>query len=172
MYLVHSRIKAERRPNGIFVGNVLIQVAASQRRYGRKIPPTGQSLMTEDTLLALGFEKWSLQFRRARLHFCSQCQAPYIGHCSTRLCSDECVQSNRAAWFEAHRQPKIQRPPSRAEQRRAKLAKARCLCCDASIQPTRLTAQFCSGACRQKHHRRTLKENGSGPEVRLQKVEG
>jgi hypothetical protein len=46
------------------------------------------------------------------------------------------------------------RPPSKAAQRRTALAATQCSICRSPFTPQRLSARFCSDACRQKHDRR------------------
>ena len=85
-----------------------------------------------------------------RLHRCEVCEGFFIAHYSARICSDACAKENRREWIEEHRRP---RRPSKAAQRRAALAAARCQVCGAPFKALRLTARYCSNRCRQQHHR-------------------
>jgi hypothetical protein len=85
-----------------------------------------------------------------RLHVCLVCCEPFIAHHATRVCSGACAKRSAAAWREAHRTP---RKASKAAQRRKALASVRCKVCDVPFRPMRLSARFCSDACRQKAHR-------------------
>jgi hypothetical protein len=87
-----------------------------------------------------------------RLHQCGVCPRFFIGHYSARFCSDACTAANHRRWIEAHRPP---RKPSNAARRREALAAATCRVCGQPFRALRLSARFCSGACRQKHYRLT-----------------
>jgi hypothetical protein len=125
-----------------------VPVTAEDIRHGIhwrcKTPP-----LSSETLKALGYEWcWDLRLRKCRI-----CHGPFIAHYSTILCSDQCTQINQQMWREAHRRPPSSSPPSKAATRRTALAEAICQGCGTPIQAKRLTARFCSGRCRQKHHR-------------------
>jgi hypothetical protein len=141
-----ERIAVTTHPDGrLFVGNVELTSAPGQ--------VLGRALRLSPAILeGLGYD------RAIRLHRCKACGSLFLGHYVTRLCSDACTVANRRAWLDAHRPPP--RLPSKAAQRRAALAAARCIVCDSPFTPTRLSARFCSNRCRQKHHRKAVMLRG------------
>jgi hypothetical protein len=102
--------------------------------------------LSHETLQALGHQ-WAYDLR---LHCCRICGADFIATYTAHLCSPTCVAANHRAWVEAHRIPP---PPSKAANRRAALAAATCQICGEPLLAKRLSARFCSGRCRVKHHR-------------------
>jgi hypothetical protein len=142
-----DRIAVTKRTDGrLFVGNVEVTVEVP-RTLRRRRP--GPLPLSYETLKGLG-DPWE---RSLRLHCCRICRGPFIGHYTVHLCSDACIAANRQAWLDAHRLPALARPASKAAQRRAALASARCSVCDRPFVPKRLSARFCSNRCRQQHHR-------------------
>jgi hypothetical protein len=149
MSVTGIRIPVQHRADGYFTHSN-VPITAEDIRHGIhwrcKTPP-----LSDETLKALGYEWcWNLRLRKCRI-----CHGLFIAHYSTILCGDQCVQINQQLWREAHRQPPSSSPPSKAAQRRMALAEATCQECGTPIQAKRLTARFCSGRCRQKHHRNT-----------------
>jgi endogenous inhibitor of DNA gyrase (YacG/DUF329 family) len=143
MRVAGIRIPVQRSADGYFArGN--IPVTAGNNRFHRyAILP-----LSDETLKALGYEWcWDLRLRKCRI-----CHGLFIAHYSAILCSEQCAQINQQAWHKAHRRPSS--PPSKAAERRAAIAEATCQECGTPIQAKRLTARFCSGRCRQKHHRK------------------
>jgi hypothetical protein len=160
------RIAVEHRANGYFVGNVPV-ILPSDDRWSRK--PRGPWKLHEETAIGLGLAEqittsvtfgtitepitWvSRSDKAVRLHLCTICRSLFIAYYSTHQCSEACVRASRKAWHEAHRRPSSSLP-SKAAARRTALAEATCQACGTPIAAKRLTARFCSGRCRQKHHR-------------------
>jgi hypothetical protein len=156
-------IAVTERPDGrLFAGNVEVTIGRRPKRWPEahwhEVRRRGPWPLSEETALALGLAERSTitsvyRFDGAvRLHRCKICRGMFIAHYSAGLCSEACIKANREAWREAHRRSPP-RPPSKATQRRAALASARCQVCGHPFAPKRLSARFCSNRCRQKHHR-------------------
>jgi hypothetical protein len=154
----------ERPDRRLFAGNVEVTIERPKRRSDadwREAWIRGPWPLSEETALALGLaERWTgtsytsvSRFDGAvRLHRCKVCCGTFIAHYTAGLCSEACIRANREAWREAHRRSPP-RPPSKATQRRAALASARCQVCGHPFAPKRQSAKFCSNRFRQKHHR-------------------
>jgi predicted nucleic acid-binding Zn ribbon protein len=133
-------------PDGhMFAGNVEVTVD----RPGKGSFHEGSWPLSKVTAVGLGARRGAV-----RLHRCGACPGFFIGHYSARFCSDACAAVNHRNWVAAHRRP---RTPSSAAQRQEALAAATCRVCGQPFKALRLSARFCSGRCRQKHHRLLLK---------------
>jgi hypothetical protein len=83
------------------------------------------------------------------LHVCPVCGRPFLGPRHYRLCGDrDCDQARTALQTRAGNRRVAQR---RAERRRV-ICPA-CRACGNPLTPSRSTARYCSGACRQRAHR-------------------
>jgi hypothetical protein len=162
----------ERPGRRMFAGNVEVTIGRPKRwsdAHWRQVRRRGPWPLSEETAMALGLaeisthrssRKWGeftytsvYRFDGAvRLHCCKVCRGMFIAHYKAGLCSEACIRANQETWREAHRRSPP-RPPSKATQRRAALASARCQFCGHPFAPDRLSARFCSNRCRQKHHR-------------------
>ena len=120
--------------------------------------------LTEATARALSLDRAS----RYRLRICRVCDDPFVCYSTRLFCSDECSAANRRAWLARHRPSE---PPqlSKFAKRMMALANAKCATCGEPFTPKRLAAKFCSGRCRQEHHRRRVPPliQALGPSFRL-----
>jgi hypothetical protein len=142
--LANIRISVEQRDGDFFAGDVRIARDATPRWHRGHMTLA----LKHETLRALG-HAWAIDLR---LHRCRICRADFIATYTAQLCSPTCVAANRRAWVEAHR---LTPPPSKAASRRAALAATTCQACGERFLAKRLSARFCSGRCRVKHHRST-----------------
>jgi predicted nucleic acid-binding Zn ribbon protein len=150
------KIKVTTCAGSWFAGDVRVVIARPPPWRKRRTPEWPKSLNAE-TKIALGLDEYCYT---VRLHDCRVCGALFIAHYTAHLCSPACVaaaRAQRARAAQAWREANFPRPPSKAAQRRAALAGAKCLVCGEPFKPARLSARFCSNRCRQKHHRRTAK---------------
>ena len=94
----------------------------------------------------------------ARLHRCSECNAPFIAHHAARLCSPECALAVRGR---VQKKAREMRSAVRDAFWREQVGKE-CRNCGKIILATpHISRRFCSDACRIAHRARALRSRAS-----------
>jgi predicted nucleic acid-binding Zn ribbon protein len=121
----HILVEAERRKR-LYVGTVKLYSQGHPRR------------LDEECSNALGV------CNHARLHRCAVCQAWFIAHWRTKVCSDTCNKVAAAASLKRFRS---------RERKNRERPTANCKVCGKPFEPQRTTRLYCSDACQQKAYR-------------------